>query len=418
MDLYNYLQFCKQEGIINTIKLGFENSDFVKNTPDFKDLVKRIINKLLENSRVKIGLQITSGGLQKNRHKIVQEPKTTDISYTSELGLLLSNLIGLIGFELSYSLMFLYNLYDIIKLYIDKIKNCEDYETILKYIQRINNIYKFDSNIIGLKEDFDSGLIEESYNFEITLNSEILTTKDKFFNKLISNINDNIKNDMYIDFNNTKNEYISELNNLLEYTEFGEYVIESVDTLIFNIDKEIVKKPYDGWFMKLWEIINQESNIDYPIKGVETAYEDYINNTLKLNIKTQKYITDIMRYFKEIEINTKDSVFYEETKRNKTLNIIITDKFYNSLSHIMLNFYILLAKSITDNQIFCSLFSKSTRVHFLLIFYSIVCNIKPRLYDYTDSQIAILHYILLSRNTLNESVKIIETTQTKPSKKK
>jgi bifunctional N-acetylglucosamine-1-phosphate-uridyltransferase/glucosamine-1-phosphate-acetyltransferase GlmU-like protein len=58
-----------------------------------------------------------------------------------------------------------------------------------------------------LKEEFESELIEESYDFEITLNSEILTTKDKFFNKLISNINDNIKNDMYIDFNNTKNEY-------------------------------------------------------------------------------------------------------------------------------------------------------------------------------------------------------------------
>ena len=69
MDLYKYLQFCKNNNILNVMKNGFECSDFVKNAPESKDLVKKIINKLLENPRIKIGLQVTTGGLQKNQNK-------------------------------------------------------------------------------------------------------------------------------------------------------------------------------------------------------------------------------------------------------------------------------------------------------------------------------------------------------------
>ena len=100
------------------------------------------------------------------------------------------------------------------------------------------------------------------------------------------------------------------------------------------------------------------------------------------------------------------------------LNVIISDEFYKQLAYNALNFYVILAKSMADNQMFCSLFSKTTRVHFLSVFYSIVCNVKPKLYDYSDSQLGILHYILLSKNTLEDSVKIMDKTLQPTTKKK
>lgn len=433
MDLRQFITVHKNNGTIDSIIDGFEKSTFVEPNTDTSTLIKSILSALIsdaEGEKQKIYNQLQSGGLGNNKSEKTEISKKQ--SFCTEFNQMVVNILSLLGFEFSKYLFVLIGAKCMIIQEVKEISESQDYETILKHVINIKNFMNLGDcgameqdlseyeppididdefyDVYGESDDFD-----EKRNYaEI----EVSNRKNQIFNKIINNIKRLIKSENVLSFEEDRQEWYATLTEMIDHMILRTYHVNSVDDLCLNLSD--LNVCYDKSFIKMFEILYKESFADIPYE-LWTSYKPhirYIENELKLDIKCGKYLTNFNKYFHKVYDETLKSVL-EVVDQSDILKVDITDKMYELLSDITFNLYVNISKKIACNQLTHAYFGKSTRIQFIQMFQALM-DCSPRFYVFSKSQRMTLHYILLSKRAINDSIaivngdarKIIENTET------
>lgn len=423
MDLKHFITVHKTNDTLDSIVDGFEKSSFVEPNSDISSLVKSILNNLItseESDKQRIYTQLQSGGLAGPKSKTTKKETSKKQSYCTEFNQMISNILGLLGSEFSKYLFIYMGIKHLIAKEIELISNAQDYDTILRHVIYIKNFmnlgdYEDYTNLDSNNEspiDIDASfydrcnvrMVRDSlYERQNYLEMEVkLNQKNLFFNQLIKNIRLLIKSENVLSFESDRAEWTAMLHDMLKNTTLRTYVINNIDDLCMNLSNKNLG--YDKSFIKMFEILYKESFADIPFE-LWDSYKPhiiFIENELKLDIKSSKYLASFNSYFHKIYEETLKSVS-EVFDRKDILQVKITNAMYELLSDITFNLFVNISKKIANNQITQAYFGKSTRIQFIQMFQA-VNECCPRLSSFSRSQRMMLHYILLSHKVLVESV--------------
>lgn len=425
MNLKHFILLHKNNETLESIADGFEKSAFVEPNSDTSTLVKIILSRLISNEegdKQKIYNQLQSGGLanvKSNKNEIRKKQ-----SFCTEFNQMIINILGLLGSEFSKYLIVLFGAKQMIKREIQSISEAQNYDAILKHVINIKNFInlgdfddyaKLDETFeppIDIQEEFydkycqpiasSSNEEQNYYQLEVKTNRKILV-----FNQLINEIKQLIKSENVLSFEDDRDEWCAMLNELLDNMILKTYYVNNIDELCLNLGPWNIC--YDKSFLKMFEILYKESFADIPYE-LWSSYKPhirYIENELKLDIKCSKYLTSFNKYYHKIYDETLKSVCEKLNPVNgDILNISITDEMYELLSDVTFNLFVNISKKIANNQLTYAYFGKSTRIQFIQMFQALM-DCSPRLYLFTESQRMVLHYILLSKKVIKESIQII-----------
>lgn len=432
MDLKRFIIVHKTNNTLDSVVDGFEKSSFVEPNSDIFSLVKSILNNLItdeENDKQRIYTQLQSGGLAGPKSKATKKETSKKQSYCTEFNQMISNILGLIGSEFSKYLFIYMGIKHLITKEIEIISTAQDYETILKHVIYIKNFMNLGDyeDYTNLDSNSESPIelnpsFYNRYNISMTrdslnerqnyLDMEVkLNQKNLFFNQLIKNIRLLIKSENVLSFESDRAEWTTMLHDMVKNVTLHTYTINNIDDLCINLsDKNI---GYDKSFIKMFEILYKESFADIPYE-LWDSYKPhiiFIENELKLDIKSSKYLASFNNYFHKIYEETLKSVS-EVFDRKDILQVKITDVMYELLSDITFNLFINISKKIANNQITQAYFGKSTRIQFIQMFQAI-SECCPRLSSFSKSQRMMLHYILLGHKLLVESVQNLNMYESK-----
>lgn len=398
---------------------GFQNSEFYNNNISldtlFKDLVQLFINNdkcitYNKNNPMKINPQ--SGLLKKTATKTtkpatMKTTKTTrtitekNITFGSDLKIILNNLIGLLGYELSQSILTLSLYPTIIKRLIDEILTIDNYNELIELITIIDNAYKICNIDPNNNDNNDNTFI---YN------------NDNSINPIIAKLQLRISNNNNISFETDKQECYKSMLSNFENTSFGSVYIKYIDNLCIELGKH--KLVYDNYFMKIWELLFKETYGDlyeydniYPKfstndnnnhEYIEIPYITLLNSyasedTSLYNIigNIDKQIIYLKQYFKNITKKTLMTIDDDD----KHINIYIQDILYEHIAVVFLNMLIVFAKNIAIFHSYTNSIGKSVKLQFIELFNGLKLT-TPTLITYTESQLMVLHYILLTKTNL------------------
>lgn len=398
---------------LNIILRGFENSPYYCNNISINNLFKDLVNIFIEIDKSVLSnkdyLNVLSGGLRtcinkKNKQTNKKDDKNNKIiTFSGDLKIILNNLIGLIGYEFATSLITIMGFPKLIQNNISAIKEAKTYKDIGKILTTIINIYKIQNcSVFKTKEPLE-----------------------KIFNPLYELINDRIKKEQNTSFKNDKESIIRSLKSLYKNTTYDTIYIKTIDNLCINLEK--IKPCYDGYFIKIWELLFKETYADYyeydnvyPKFNENTnkliipymeIIQDYIksisNNNANICMSLTKYTSQLNSYFNKIYRDISSCV----NKNDKNvLNVSITDQFYEHLSSIAINLIIVLAKNIVISQSYLKNVINATRLQFIQIFNGVRCCV-PTLMTYNESQLYVLHYIMLTNHVLIQSNNILNAKE-------
>lgn len=416
MNLVEFIQKHQDARTINYIKPGFQKSQFVSNISEIPTLMKNILNKLLaESDRQKIYNQLQSGGLPTT---LTAQSKTETYkkqSFCTEFNMMITNIIGLLGFELSKYLMLLFGVKHFVKLILDEISTCTSYEDVGTYINYIRNIFLLgatndsQSNPVSIDESFDfekySCMMNDNFMSRGTINyfnTNFNTTREEqIFDWMLKYIESHIKNENIISFTDDKRMFSDIISDMLDHLKLGTYEVSDITEIIINLGRFNVC--YDKSFIKMIELLYQEGFADIPqeLRKNYKPYVIYIENDLKLDVKCEKYTMTLNKYFHDVYENTLKCVI--DSIPNDYLNINIHESVYDTLADITLNLFVNMCRKIYNNQLIYGYFGKSTRIQFIQVFQAFMDSV-PRYYTLTKHQRNVVHYILLSDKILNESI--------------
>lgn len=415
MDIKQLLtKFENNSNELNIILRGFENSPYYCNNLNLNNLFKDLVNIFIENDKSLLSnkdyLNILTGGLRtcvskknKDNTKKDDDKNNKTITFSSDLKIILNNIVGLIGYEFATSLITIMGFPKLIENNIKAIKEAETYKDIGKLLTTIVNIYRLhNSSVFKTKEPFE-----------------------KIFESLYSLIDNRINTEQNTSIKNDKEYIIIELKKLYKHTKFDNVYIKTIDNLCINLEK--VKPCYDGYFIKIWELLFKETYADYyeyeniyPKFNKDTnkliipyieIMQEYIksisNNTINMFMSLTKYMSQLDSYFNKIYRDITSCIKNDD---KHMLNVIISDQFYEHLSAISINLIIVLAKNIVISQSFLKNISNATRLQFIQIFNGLRCCV-PSLITYNESQLYVLHYILLTNHVLLQSNNVLNNKE-------
>ena len=406
---------------------GFQNSEFYNNNISLDSLFKDIIQLFIDNdkcvmfnkdSKYKINPQ---NGLIKSINK-TNNKKTSEknITYGSDLKIVLNNLVGLLGYEFSTSILLLSLYPTIIQQLIEEIKTTSSYKQLQSVINTIDNAYKLcgiynqqvnntDDNIFYYNQEENNGCI----------------------NEILAKIRLRISNNNNISFEDDKQEIYDKLINMFNNTSFDSVCVRSIDNLCIEFGK--YKPCYDNYFMKMWELLFKETyadvyeyeniypkfttNINNDLETIEIPFITLLNKYAQYNVNNYNIINNINKqivylkqYFKNITKKTLMSI----DDNNKHLNVCVQDVLYEHLSIVFINMLIVYAKNIVILHDYTNNIGKTVKLQFMELFNSFKLT-TPTLLTYSESQLTCLHYIMLTKQTLDS---VYEEKQEKEKPKK
>lgn len=414
-----FTNFEGKDNELNVVLQGFENSPYYCNNLTlnnlFKDLVTMFINidKSILTNENKDYLNALTGGLrtslvkkpkvQKHNTKDDDKPANKILTFTSDLKIILNNIIGLIGYEFAMSLLTISGMPKFIKANIEAINELNTYNEIGKIVSIIINVYK-------------------------THNGKVFKTKEPYeetFKNIFKLIRRRIRHEQNTSMKTDKETIIAALEKLLSETTFENIYIKTIDNLCINLEK--VKPCYDGYFIKIWELLFKETYADYyeyenvypkfntdtnkiiiPYVEIIQAYIKKISDNTNMIVSLNKYTSQLTSYFNKIYRDVHKVV---RSNGDTVLNVMISDQFYEHLSAISINLLIVLAKNIVISQSYLKTTINATRLQFIQIFNGIRCCV-PSLLTYNESQLYILHYILLTNHVLVSSNNMLHGKET------
>lgn len=416
MNLVEFITIHQEAGTIEYIRQGYQRSQFISPMPELAQLMKVILSKLLKDSdRQKIYNQLQSGGLPTN----ISAQSKTDTgkrqSFCAEFSIMINNIVGLLGFELSKYLMLLFGIKHFMNKILKEINTCTTYEDIGTYINYLRNIFLLGtnntttSNPIGLNTDFDMTKYSSILNGSIPIKGGVnyfnmnvnITPGEAIFTWMLKYIDSHIKNENVISFNEDRSMFYGIIADMIDHLQLNTYVVTDVNELIINLGRFNVC--YDKSFIKMFELLYQEGFSDIPpeLRRNYKPHVVYVENDLDHEIKCDKHLIALNKYFRDIYDNTLKCVM--ETMGNEYLTIDVSDDVYDMLANITLNLFVCMCRKIYNNQLIYGFFGKSTRIQFIQVFQAFM-DCVPRYYTLSKSQRTVVHYILLSDKIISESI--------------
>lgn len=416
MDLLEFIQIHQKSNTLNYIKPGFQKSQFSTSMNEIANLMKLILAKLFSDpDRAKRTYNyLQSGGLPMNLGTSSKNDASKKQSFCTEFSTMVSNIVGLLGFELSKYLMVIFGIKHFIKLVLDEISNCTSYEEIGVYVNYIRNMF-----LLGASNETESNPITLDSTFDISKYSHMMTsnissrginyfnsntnsnTEDSILQWILKYIDCHVKNENIISFNDDKRLFCDIIYDMYNHIKLNCYEVSDVNELIINLGRFNVC--YDKSFIKMFELLYKEgfTDIPYDIQRDYKPHVIYVENDLGLDVKCDKYTIALNKYFRDVYDNTLKSVI--EILPNDYLNVNIQDSVYETLSDITLNLFVVMCRKIYDNQSHGDAVGKSTRIQFMQMLHAFMDSI-PRYYTATVPQQIIIHYVLLSDKTIEDSI--------------
>ena len=421
-----FTNFENKEKELNLILQGFENSPYYCNNISvnnlFKDLVTMFINvdKNILSNEYKDYLNALTGGLrtclikkqkagkQPAKPPAKEEDKTNNkiLTFTSDLKIILNNIIGLIGYEFATSLMTIAGMPKLIRHNIEAIESAETYNDIGKLMTIIVNIYRLQGGTI----------FKVNCPFDDTIKGIYRLIKRR------------IEKEQNTSFKADKDKIVDALKKIYENTEFDNIYIKSIDNLCINCER--VKPCYDGYFIKLWELLFKETYADYyEFENVYPKFKEDVNKLIipyveiiqeyikkiadngNLIMSLSKYSSQLSSYFNKIYKDVHKVVY--SNGEGDLLNVVVSEQFYEHLSAIAINLIIILAKNVVISQSYLKTTMNATRLQFIQMFNGIRCCV-PTLLTYNESQLYVLHYVLLTNHVLVSSNTLLHTKEEEP----
>lgn len=428
MDLRAFIEQHTKANTLNDVQSGFSKSLYAESTNDTANLIKTILSKLtFDTDRQRIYNQLQSGGLANNSTANKSEAKKQ--SYCTEFNTMISNLMCLIGFELSkYVLVWAGAKHYMIRIVnaLETASNYDDIETLLIVLRNITEVGIETGQETPIKlVDFpiDSYTSMKTSNkgtfdyFDGNANDSDIT---RLFNWLLKEVRVRIQSENIVTFVEDRSRWHSTLSLMLDHIVPGTYIIDTIDELVVNLgsgklDGHLehlgfnLDACYDKSFIKMFDILYNESFADLPSEVFTNAkpHALFVEKELELDVKCTRYTANFNKYFHKV---VEDSIAAaQEALGTNILRIMITNELYERLSDITLNMFITMGRKIANNQIIYAYFGKSTRIQFIQVFQAIM-DCAPRMHIFTPAQQAILHYILLSPKVLAESIGLVNGT--------
>lgn len=428
MDLRKFILYHKSHQSIDSFVDGFERSSFVDPTNEIPNLIKQILPspKLIGDlEKQKLYNQLQSGGVASTKTDKNETQKKQ--SFCTEFNQMILNILGLLGFDFSKYLFFLFGMRKILLREIDYIKEARTYEDILTHIIYINNIFSLGENSpnisteespLDIDENFYTSYFDDdeynqifqsqsvsSSDEELYINIEVKNKKTILFEYLINEIKKLVKVENILSFEDDKREWLELLNLVVDNLIIRSYSINTIDDLILNLGRYNVV--YDKSFIKMFDVLYEESFVQIPpdFRSNIQPHVLFIEKELGLDVKCSRYIAGFNKYFHKIFDETLKTTI-ELMPIEDVLTLNISDEFYDRLSNITLNLYVQICKKIANNQQVYTFVGRSTRIQFSQVL-SAVMDCAPRNTIFTRSQFATIYFVLLSRKVLHESVKIV-----------
>lgn len=410
MNLVEFIQYHQSTDTLGYIMNGFEQSEFVDNNLRAYELVRAIIDANTHGSSTVLS-QVQSGGLGK-----LLPAQVKKISYCTEFNQMLSNLVGLLGWEFSKALMLHTGIGQIVNAEVELIRTSKNYDEIIKHIKLVRNAYGYPNTVDGQFYEWLNGrkadLATHSLMFsgppqEIPENSlsyydAVQTSSvDKVFDDLIRQVMNYRAAKNEIAFNTNCEDWYSIMHMLVSLTRFGTYTIDNIDELLMNY------KPigYEGSFIKAFEVSMKESQADAPYVAQEN-FHPWLNYCKTLNIRVEDYIAAYQGYFVKIYNDTLDFVAEDPPG----LNVEITDELLEQLGNVTCNLLVGLGRYICAAEQISATLGKSVRIQFIHV-YEGVANLLPRMFNLTFKQQVVLHYVLLGGKLLNSAIAVVTNVE-------
>jgi hypothetical protein len=400
MNLHKFFEFHQKSGYLTELLEGVEFSTFAEKNTNISDFVRKIMSAL-GGTNVGVMNQTQSGGLT------IRPSKESDKkqSFSTEFNQLINNVLSLIGYELSKYLFHLFGMKMIMKRTFQELKSAETQEKFVDIVKQLKNMAMLSSSLSSLTNDFmtakqiqlppfvkqDAFLADKfeetpGANYKYKYSSSLYnSSKEDYFDSIIAN---------------PRTAQLPELESFINELEIGEYTINSVDELCINLGEYGIG--YDRSFIKQFEILYKESFADVPFDlwNSYKPYYRYITEELKLE-SCNNFVTNLIKYFQRIYKETLESLAEFED----LLKVNVTNFMYEYLADITLNLFAILGKNISLNQSSAFCFGKSTRIQFIQVYVAML-YCAPRFMDFTPRQNVVLHYFLLTKKTLQESLGI------------
>lgn len=446
MDLRKFIKANEEAGTLDMITKGYSHSQFNENMNEIASLVKEIVQKQsTEDDKQLILDQLQSGGISSKAvgEKFLQPRK---LSFCTEFNNIIANLQSILGFEFAKYLYVLFGISHYVDAISNNIINSECYEDILTSIVKIRNLLSLGlfrpttsdsqsksklktkkqttakkSVTIQSRPDCSLSSIAETFTlldtfkplppnakvsvyfqdiYSLKSNSE-LTPIVQILENIVNAINDCIKSENVIMFEQDKKFCHETVKNMCDNISYNTYSIVDVNDLLLNLGEYSIG--YEGSFIKMFEILYKESFADIPDdipRNVFRPVQYFLEQELKIENKYDKYIDTLTSYFRSVY----QQVFKSSSEVvQKMLAVDVSDEVYDMLANICVNLYVNMAKKLSNSQLLFAAFGKSTRIQFMQILQAVM-DCTPRLYKFNESQLAVLHFILMNDKTFQSSV--------------
>jgi hypothetical protein len=353
MDIKQLITYRKKNGTLNQIMDGIERSAFVDSTADVVGFIKPVLNKLAaEGSGA-----LTSDEAQKDGPKKTEKKQ----SFCTEFNQMMNNILGLLGFEFSKYLFFIFGVKHIAKRQVETIPHATSYAEMLDIVSKVRNLltlgddaedtiideanntetFTFSRKTINrrkpvkvaegvqiktpsiiLDDDFDISADTGDYNNgTFSIDDIIENRKDKFFENLIGIIQKLHEANSVISFTNDRVRWYNLLVDMISHINLGTYTINTVNELCMSLGEFNVG--YDDSFIKQFEILYKESFADVPYESHLTykPHQKYVTSVLNLGT-CNKHITNFVQYFNKM-FDESLKVACQELAADDLLNVAV-----------------------------------------------------------------------------------------------
>lgn len=404
MDLKKFIEVNIANGFITPILGGIENSSFYPEDIDLSLFIKKILD-LSEADKQQIFSQLQSGGISEAQLNAGIVKKK--LSFCTDFPTIVNNILALLGYDFAKHLIALYTLPLRLKKLISEIPTCKSYEecgTRIRCVQNILSLQSSDSTkIFTIDDSFDINnyaILDSEFMEAAKMSFNTYIGKTGFLEGILQKINKLIFHKSIVLINKDKQNWSKVLNDLLNNITIGAYNVNTLDELCLYLDDYDVG--YRGSFIRQFELLYRENYSDVSLSVLTEDYiklhKPHIKYLNSINFDNyNSYLMSFVKYFRNIQKLCHASVFTYEC-----MNVILSDDFFEQLSHITLNLFIRVAKNIASAQAIQSYFGKSNRVQFIQIMSAIIAC-QPRAEEFSVSQREALHYFLLTSKLLNES---------------
>ena len=389
----NYLKTCLQ--LILKADGPFEKSVFIPTGNDIAILSKDILTALMANSHAVSFKLILSGPIAQG------EKSEKKQSFCSEYNQMMKNIVGLLGFEFSRSIMLRIGTFSTIERIIDDMKEATSYEELLQYTSYIfatlkpfpNVTYEFIQSPVDV--DPHSKLNKLVYNDDPI---------PEFFENERAELRKHIASKNISAFRNNRNELVSRIEHFISSIKSGRMNIECVDNLVtMNMGRYAII--YNGSFIKLFEILYKSFYADNPRfneTNMQTInqynlVEKYIDGLLMHgNKQSAYYINYLEHYFMDVFKMTQDALL-EDTSIAHYINrmeIPMPMSLITSLAKITLGAITRISKLINEKKNMLMLTSSPSRIQFAQVLEAFFCLPPGVDIDWTLDKLFIIYYIL------------------------